>query len=142
MTRSHNGHQEATPFSHWLRQLPTPLDSRNVSNQNLDYVWHDYRRNYLLTIEEKRFGGTATSAQQDTHGVIAQMLANSNGLHVHTARGVRPVTYFGHYLVRFQNTTPEDGNMWINGIESTKTDLLEILAFRHWTQTNVLRDAA
>lgn len=141
MTRQHNGFGEPTPFSEWLRALPAPLNSRTVSNQNLDYVWHDYRRNYILTIEEKRFGRAPTSAQKDTHGVITQMLAMADGKSVITLKGMRPVRYFGHYVVRFENTQPDDGRLWINGRLCTRDRLVKLLEFDVET-TDVLRDAA
>jgi len=129
MTRAHNGHQEATPFSGWLRALLHPLDSSHVSNQNLDYVWHDYKRNYLLTIEEKRFGAMAARAQSDTHGVVEQMLRAADGLPVKTLRGIRSARYYGHFCIRFENTTPDDGRMWINGHLDSREGLLALLAF-------------
>lgn len=129
MTRAHNGHNDATPFSHWLRGLPDPYTSRHFSNQNLDYVWHNYRENWLLTIEEKRFGGQSTQAQQDTHSIISQMLARSNGMLVTTLRGVRPVRYLGHYVIRFSDSTPDDSEwMTINGKPADRSDLLMLLA--------------
>lgn len=129
MTRLHNGHQEATPFSHWLRGLPNKLSSQYISNQNLDYVWHNYRLNYLLTIEEKRYGAIAPRAQADTHSIVAQMLHMADGNEVLTLRGRRTVRYFGHYLITFQQTTPDDGAMWINGCPSTRDDLIRLLSF-------------
>lgn len=129
MTRDFNGFGEPTPFSNWLRALAAPLDSRTINNQNLDYVWHNYRRNYLLTIEEKRYRGTSSDAQKDTHRIIEQMLRASDGLLVQTMRGIRPARYFGHHVVQFENTTPDDGGMWINGRASTEDDLLALLSF-------------
>lgn len=141
MTRKHNGFGEPTPFSEWLRALPAPLSSRNVSNQNLDYVWHDYRRNYILTIEEKRFGRAPTAAQNDTHGVVAQMLAFADGHPVLTLKGMRPVRYFGHYVIRFENTNPDDGRLWINGRLCTRDRLVKLLQFDDET-TGVLGKVA
>lgn len=129
MTREHLGYGDPTPFSNWLRALPAPLDSSTVSNQNLDYVWHDYRTNRLLTIEEKRHRGASAPAQTDTHGVVAQMLHAASGMFVQTMRGLRPVEYVGHYVIRFENTSPDDGRLWINGTETSPSVLVALLGF-------------
>ncbi len=128
MTRTWNNHGDATPFSHWLRALPSPLDSRRISNHDLDYVWHDYQANWLLTMEEKRFGGQSSPAQRDTHGVVAQMLAASDGMVVRTLRGVRPVRYLGHYEIVFENTSPDDGWIKINGHDVSRRYLVSLLS--------------
>lgn len=127
MTRQHNGFQEATPFSAWLRALPAPLDSRTCVAHNLDYVWHNYRDGWLLTIEEKRFGGQSDRSQQDTHNTVAQLLRVASGTVVETLRGPRPIHYHGHYVVRFENTTPDDGALWINGAPSARDDVIALL---------------
>lgn len=129
MTRQHNGHAEATPFSGWLRSLPAPLDSSNVSLHDLDYVWHDYRRNYILTIEEKQNGDKCKPAQEDTHGVVAQMLRYADGMTVSTHRGWRSARYFGHYVISFEKTSPDDGSFSVNGRPCSSKGLLRLLAF-------------
>lgn len=145
MTRAWGGYGDPTPFSMWLRELGDPLTSRTISNQNLDYVWHDYPRNFLLTLEEKRHGARPSAAQNDTHGVVAQLLAMSDGRMVSTLRGLRPARYFGHYVVVFENTTPDDGAMRINGQECSRIVLLKLLAFDEHTIAafqNTMRRAA
>lgn len=118
----------STPMSRWFRSLSAPFTSAHFDNQNLDYVWFRYREGWLITIEEKRFGGRSTSAQLDTHGVIAQMLHAASGARVKTQRGVRPIEYRGHYLVRLENTTP-DNSAWIevNGTMVTREDFMYLL---------------
>jgi len=117
-----------TPFSDWLRALPFPYNSKMYDNQNLDYIWFHYRQGWLITIEEKRFGGTPTEAQADTHGIVAQMLAGSSPCQVTTMRGRRHIEYRGHYLVVFEQTTPDD-SAWllINGAAATKDCLMTLL---------------
>lgn len=118
-----------TPLSDWLRALPEPWSSRTVSNQNLDYIWHQYRDNWLITIEEKRFEGTVNFAQRDTHGVLVQLLHAGSGTEVITARDIRVrVEYRGHYVLRLEKTTPDD-SAWLelNGQRATKAQFLELL---------------
>lgn len=107
---------KSTPFSDWLRSLERPLDSSVFSNQNLDYVWHNYRSSWLILIEEKQYDGWQTDAQEDTHSILDQMLRHASGVSVKTMRGLRPVTYRGYYLIKFTKTSPDDsGVVTING---------------------------
>lgn len=128
MTRQAIHTDTMTPYSLWLRQLARPLDSSVFSNHNLDYVWHNYRENWLLLMEEKRFGATCTPSQRDTHGVVDQMLSYASGMTVNTLRGRRMVEYRGYYLVQFSATTPDDSE-WIriNGTNCTRSDLIGLL---------------
>jgi len=98
-----------TPFSDWIRKLN---DSSSYDVQNLDYVRFAYRDGWLVTIEEKRNGSSSSNAQSDTHSILAQMLQIASGSKVKTWRGVRPIFYKGHFVVSFENTTPDDSR-WV-----------------------------
>jgi hypothetical protein len=117
-----------TPFSKWLRRLPYPLNSGNVDNENLDYIWFHYRSGWFITIEEKRYGAQSTEAQKDTHNIVAQMLELASGSPVQTWRGIRPIAYKGHFSIVFSHTDPDDSE-WIeiNERRSTKDDLMTLL---------------
>lgn len=113
MTRKYHDHERPpTPFSDWIRNLPYPLNSGNYDAQNLDYIWFHYRQGWLITIEEKRYGANSRKAQSDTHCIISQLLTIASNSPVRTMRGVRPIEYRGHYVVSFQNTTPDDSE-WV-----------------------------
>ncbi len=125
-------YREGSPFSEWLRKLSQPLDSSVISNHNLDYIWHNYRQNWLILIEEKQFGGHQTFAQHDTHSIVDQMLhyASEHNCMVKNARGkMIQENYRGYYLVVFENTNPEDST-WIsiNGRLATKQELYCLLS--------------
>ncbi len=125
-------YKEGSPFSEWLRKLSKPLDSGVISSHNLDYIWHNYRQNWLILIEEKRFGGKQTFAQHDTHSIVEQMLrySSEHDCKVKTARGkIVQVDYRGYYLVIFEKTNPED-SAWIsiNGRLATKQELYCLLS--------------
>jgi len=109
-----------TPFSWWLRELKYPLDSQVFDNENLDYIWFNYREGWLITIEEKQNGGRSSQAQQDTHGVIRQMLELSSGTEIQTLRKRRKIEYRGHYVIAFENMSPTDSR-WIR-INDVMTD--------------------
>lgn len=118
----------STPFSDWIRSLEAPLDSGHADLQNLDYIWFVYRRGWFITMEEKMFGKNSSSAQSDTHNVISQLLFLGSQQPVKTMRGTRKIEYRGHYLVSFQNTTPDDSK-WIriNGMETKPEAVYELL---------------
>ena len=119
----------STPFSDWLRGLGGPLTSQFISLHNLDFIWHNYRQNWLITIEEKRNGATCSFAQRDTHGIVAQMLKIASGSTVTNARNRRMVIeYRGHYVTVFDKSTPENGGLSINGVRRTKDDLMRLLS--------------
>lgn len=113
MTRSIQVDEQIfTPFSRWIRNLPKPLNSEYFDCQNLDYIWFAYRAAWLVTIEEKRFGARSTAAQGDTHNIIRQLLNLASGSEVVTLRGKRKIEYRGHFVVSFEQTTPED-SAWV-----------------------------
>jgi hypothetical protein len=140
MTRKQYG-EHASPFSRWLRtSYQKHIGSHTFSCQNLDYIWHNYRQNWLITIEEKRFGGmrnkNALKAQNDTHGILVQMLRIASGAIVKTLRGLRKAEYRGHYNIVFDAELPEDG-MTINGERSSIADLVWLLKtgeLKHWQE--------
>jgi len=131
MTRQRNDNH-GTPFGTWIRENhQARIGSHIFSAQNLDYIWHNYQDNWLITIEEKRYGGMrnggAEKAQADTHGVVIQLLQKASGAIVKTMRGMRRAEYRGHYVIVFENTTPDDGCFSINGKQSELTELLSLL---------------
>lgn len=118
-----------SPFSDWLRGLPAPLNSRYISNQNLDYIWHNYREDWFITIEEKQYGSGCPPAQQDTHNIVFQLLQMASRLRNCVIAGFKKklkyVEYRGHYVISFEKTTPSNSK-WIRVIPShgkeTKVD--------------------
>lgn len=118
----------ATQFSDWLRSLPGPYTSANYDCQNLDFIWFQYRQGWFITMEEKRHSARSTAAQADTHSIVAQLLATASGTTVGTFRGERPIEYRGHYVLRFENTGPQDSAyIFINERLADNDTLLELL---------------
>lgn len=119
----------STPFSDWMRE-ECPMDSRYADLQNLDYIWFVYRQGWFITLEEKMFGKSGSMAQKDTHNIVTQLLVVGSEAKekIKTLRGDRLIEYRGHYLVIFEQTTPDDSE-WIrvNGQVVTKDGLLLLL---------------
>jgi len=126
-----------TPFSDWLRKLDAPLNSATISNHNLDFIWHNYRENWLITIEEKQYGGEVRFAQADTHGILRQMLERaSNGVYQNARGRWVQIAYRGHYVVSFQQTTPNNSDyvcindvMYARPYDDIQTVILHLLRF-------------
>ena len=82
MTRPTTHKAESTPFSLWLKEEPD-LDSAArvaaLSISDVDFVVHQYLKNNIMLIEEKRYGGDSRTAQKDTLSVVNQMLKVANG---------------------------------------------------------------
>lgn len=127
-----------TAFSRWMRYLDYPNSNSQASNHNLDYVWFRYYDNWFITIEEKTHGKEydlekrGDVSQIQSHGLIKQMLsAASGGLYdisfADWSRTNEQVFYKGHYVITFENTTPDDGWMKINGEAHSRYDLRYLL---------------
>ena len=112
-----------TNFSNWIRAQPIDHFITDI-----DFVVHDFRKNTIMTLEEKCKGSKPSKTQIDTLYVIYQMLRNSNGMEVNTLRGRRPVHYRGHHTVSFENTSPEDSK-WIavDGMQYSVQDLINLI---------------
>jgi hypothetical protein len=131
MTRPRND-DYSTPFGLWVRKYGPDSVREGLSIQNLDYVVHNYKQNWMTCIEEKRFRAYPKFAQVDTHSIVDQLLQNgaSTGAPVLTQRGERVhITYNGFHRLRFEHTTPDDGWMEWDGRRITREQLLHILRY-------------
>lgn len=138
MTRNLNYDGNGTQFGKWLREQEA-LDSKRyrLSLQNLDYVDHRYsvRRNgqlvqAIMLLEEKRWMGVSSFAQQDTHSILDQALRYAHGQPVTNKRGVvAPFHYFGYHRLQFENTSPADGQVFWNGTLIDVEELYHLLRF-------------
>jgi hypothetical protein len=44
--------------------------------------------------------------------------------------GVRFKRYWGFHLIVFENTTPVDGKVWLDGVETTTSSFIDFLQFK------------
>lgn len=101
MTRK-RGDSHSTEFGLWLREQPE-IDSRlGYVATNVDYVWENYKTHQWFLLEEKRYGCTLQFSQ-------AQQF-------VHIDKAITDENYLGFYVLIFENTTPDDGRMWLYGL--------------------------
>ncbi|MHA2264521.1 MAG: hypothetical protein ACXAEN_19170 [Candidatus Thorarchaeota archaeon] len=136
MTRRRN-FGEDTPYKSWLRNHEERNGVRLGSGDgfdlnDVDIVWFDYVRGYLMLIEEKSHDAEMTMAQKDTFGVLDQALKfafpRMDFERQIPGRKVELV-YFGYYVVQFENTSPDDGGIRINGQEVTEVQLSQFHQF-------------
>jgi len=119
MTRKRND-SHSTEFGLWLRKQKRIDSKLGYSAINLDYIWRNYKTGEWLLIEEKRYMSNLTFPQKQTFKFI-DMVAKSNP------------KYKGFFLIQFQNTNPDDGEIFINGKQSTVEDLFDLLIFKEQT---------
>jgi hypothetical protein len=119
MTRQQNDLREgsSTEYSKWLRNEPQLDSSKGFVTTNLDYIWSNYKTGRWMLIEEKRYKSTMTYAQ----------IQQFKKLHAVAKQDDR---YYGFHLIQFENTSPEDGKMWLDGKEITKEEHIKFLEFK------------
>ena len=110
--------QTATPFSLWLRDQSeiSSNKSQGFVTTNIDYMWFNYKNNQWMLIEEKRHGAKVSWSQRQQFRVIDAACRNDKNYH-------------GMHLLVFENTTPEDGKIYLNHVEIDKDTLISFLRF-------------
>ena len=104
----------STEFGLWLRNQKDIDSTLGYVTTNLDYIWKNYNTGKWLLIEEKRHRADITYSQKKIFDSLNQILK-------------KDPSYLGLYLIVFENTSPEDGKIWINKKESTKEELFYLL---------------
>lgn len=118
-------------FSAWIKKYgpSSDKDKDAIDVQDVDYVLHSYLTGDLMTLETKEKGGKPSDAQKDTQSVIKQLLRLGaiSGTVINN-RG-RKINYLGHYLVQFENTTPDDGWVKVDGVIFERDTFIRFLNF-------------
>ena len=132
MTRQKQNQQvKSTPFSDWLR---SPDQDKLIGSHlgywasDMDFIWYDSNLAQIMLIEEKCRRAVRTEAQRELQSILDQALKFScprlkfRGRHVF-------LVYRGYYVVQFENTTPDNGRIWINGGLVSREGLIALLRF-------------
>jgi hypothetical protein len=96
----------------WTDELVQQTDVSEIDSMlkfhatNLDYIWRNEHRFILL--EEKRFEGVVHDGQHRSFALIHRALVEH----------YTPAEYGGFFVLRFENTNPEDGKMWLGRFQS------------------------
>jgi hypothetical protein len=104
----------STEFGLWLREQPEIDSGLGFIATNIDYMWQNYKTGRWMLIEEKRHGRKPAKWQVGMFKILNWCAKH----HPH---------FVGFFVIIFENTSPDDGKIWINGKEITKEKLIEFL---------------
>lgn len=108
-----------TEFGNWIRGVKE-LDSapsHGFSATNIDFMWTNYISGLWLYLEEKRYRATVKFPQDKLFKTIDSTAQSDPN-------------YRGFHFLQFENTSPDDGSMWLDGKPITTDDLINFLAFK------------
>lgn len=103
-------------FSEWLRKQPEISSEIGFITTDIDFLWRNYKTGKWMILEKKTHGGIVERWQ----GEFLQLL---------DCLGVHDPLYKGVYLVRFENTTPDNGRVMVNKRLLTRQEFLKFLRF-------------
>jgi hypothetical protein len=108
--------KSGTEFGDWIRQQHEIDSSLGYLATNIDYMWHNYKTGKWLYIEEKRYNAKPKFWQAKMFKTMHDTATND------------PM-YQGFHLLVFEQTSPDDGYIKLNGKVITREDLIEFLRF-------------
>lgn len=115
MTKKRND-KHSTEFGLWLRDQKEIDSSLGYTTTNIDYLWRNYNTGEWMLIEEKRYSTRPDWSQ----GVSFET--------IHSA--IKSEKYKGFHLIVFEKTNPDDGVIWLDGVNISKEKLLDFLQFK------------
>lgn len=123
MTRAarHPHYVSTSPFMRWLREQSTLASSAGFTANDLDCVWTNYKQRQVMLVECKCRRSGVSFPQREMLKMLHQALRIGLPL-----IGWR---YRGTHLIQFENESPTDGRIWIDGIEVDQSGLVRFLAF-------------
>lgn len=106
-----------TDFSAWLRIQPE-IDSRKEGfiTTDIDYLWRNYKTGEWMILEEKTHGATVPRWQGEFLQILDKL-------------GSFDKLYKGVYLVRFENTDPDNGRVMVNKKLLSRSEFIAFLRF-------------
>ena len=116
MTKQRND-SHSTEFGIWLRQQKEIDSKLGYLATNIDYFWTNYNNGLWMFIEEKRYGKKPRLWQHEIFSYLHEICKVDNN-------------YRGFHLIVFENTSPEDGKIYLDNKEITKDELLNFLQFK------------
>jgi len=114
MTRQRNDNH-STEFGEWLRKQKEIESELGFVASNIDYLWSNYKTKKWMLIEEKRYNCEINFCQKELFTKLHNAIDDPN--------------YKGFHLVQFENTSPDDGKIYLDREEITKEELIKFLRF-------------
>lgn len=135
--------QKDSPFGAWVRNHPELDSGYGYDFEDMDCIWHQYVEGKMMLIEMKQFMAPLSYAQRDTHSIIHQALQfafSHPDCDFSRENRKRPtkIQYFGYHVVKFERSGPDDGRIYIDGIEVSKEEFLRFLQFKWMPQKPVI----
>lgn len=107
---------KSTEFGLWLREQEKIDSGLGYVATNIDYVWQNYKTGEWMLIEEKRYGYQPKNYQKRIFDILNWCGKNHPG-------------YRGFHILVFENTSPEDGKITLDGKPISKENLIKFLRF-------------
>lgn len=115
-TRKRIDPKESTQFGMWLREQPE-LDSKTkhlVCTAGF-FIWRNYNTGQWMLIQSKR----AMKALKRSQKNLLKVLHNA----------IDDRDYYGIYLVEFENTHPDDGDIYLNKEIISRSNFIKFMQF-------------
>jgi len=113
MTKQRND-SHSTEFGIWLREQPEIDSKLGYIATNIDYMWRNYKTKKWMLIEEKRYNSQPAFWQRTMFGILHRLCNIDKD-------------FKGFHLIVFENTSPDDGRIYLDKKEITKDELLNFL---------------
>ena len=106
-----------TQFTNWIRRVPE-LDSKEFgyTASDVDLVWSNFKTGQFMLIEEKRKMDKLYPGQ----------ISIFKNLH----ESIRNPKYSGFHFIQFENSSPLDGKIFVNGLELLDNEFIQFFTFR------------
>ena len=106
----------STEFGLWLREQPEIDSALGYIATNIDFMWRNYKSKLWMLIEEKRYMSKVKRWQMQMFKLIDMFCSADKN-------------YRGFHVLTFENSSPDDGKIYLDGPEITKQELLNFLRF-------------
>lgn len=107
--------KHSTQFGLWLRDQQEIDSNLGYQTTNIDYLWKLPCGRWFF-IEEKRYMSQLKEWQIDIFKNLQKCSERGD-----------PRFFLGFFVIKFENTNPEDGDIFLNGKLTTKEQLIEFL---------------
>ncbi len=107
----------STEFGLWLRNQSSIDSSFGYVATNIDYFWENWKTGKWMLIEEKRYLSDVKFYQQRIFKILDECAKGQQG-------------YQGFHILKFENSSPDDGKIYLDDREITKEELLEFLEMK------------
>lgn len=115
MTKQRNDNH-STEFGLWLREQPAIDSTLGYRATNIDFMWMNCNSGKWMLIEEKRHGSKIRPWQKLMFRILHRLCMSDK-------------KFMGFHLITFENTSPEDGKIFLDNKEISKDYLIRFLMF-------------